>query len=65
MSKKEERIDELTWEILKLKQKLGLLTAEEEELLKQMEAKRKMDDLSVIQKDDDKLYEEENNPFGE
>mmetsp|Transcript_34495 Transcript_34495/g.25593 ORF Transcript_34495/g.25593 Transcript_34495/m.25593 type:complete len:111 (+) Transcript_34495:1331-1663(+) len=47
----EDEIERLEYEILMLKRKLGLLSPEEEERLKLLETKRKMNDISEINKE--------------
>ena len=64
MTELEDDIDRLTYEILQLKKKMGLLTEEEEQMLKQLETKFKMNEMSIIGKQEDELEKEEN-PFSE
>ena len=48
----EENIDRLEYESLLLRKKLGLLTDEEEDRMRELEARFKMNDLSRIDNDE-------------
>jgi hypothetical protein len=60
----EEHMDKLEYESLLLKKKLGILTAEEEDRMRELEARFKMNDLSRIEGEDNgedsHLFDEEN-----
>lgn len=59
----EENIDRLEYESLLLRKKLGLLTDEEEDRMRELEARFKMNDLSRIDGDDvedTQIYDDKN-----
>jgi hypothetical protein len=59
----EENIDRLEYESLLLRKKLGLMTDDEEDRMRELEARFKMNDLSRIDNDDvedTQIYDERN-----
>lgn len=68
MNDQKDQIEKLDYDILMLKKKLGLLTPEEEERLKELEAKLGMDKFSEIKsqhEETNEMLEANENPFQE
>ena len=61
----EDEIDRLEYEILLMKQKLGLLTEEEAQKLRELETKFKMNEMSMIEGNNNQEEGDIENPFEE